>query len=91
MGRPLDRSENKLPAVLRDIRKGRQVCDWLGKLLQRDGADPFVLKKFYHAVVQAVLIFGVETLVLLPAMSKTQVHTYGFSMAGDGGEGKKEK
>ena len=62
--------KNRL-AVLRNIRKVRQVWGRLGKLLRREGADPFVLEIFYLAVVQAVLIFWAETWVLMAAMPKT--------------------
>ena len=31
----------------------------------REGADPITLEKFYRAVVQAVLLFGAKTWVLL--------------------------
>ena len=51
LGRMLDRSDNDWPAVLHNIRKARQVWRRLGKLLRREGADPEVLSKFYHAVV----------------------------------------
>ena len=41
----------------------------MGKLLRREGAYPRVSAMFYLAVVHAVLIFGVETWVLLKATS----------------------
>ena len=43
----------------------------LGKVrefLRRDGAEPIVSAKFYHTVVQAVLLFGSEPWVLTAAM-----------------------
>ena len=43
----------------------------LGKLLQREGMEPEVSEKLYHTVVQAVLLFGVETWVLLAPMMKS--------------------
>ena len=61
LGRLLGRSDNDWPAVLRNIRKARQVWGRLVKLLRKEGAEPTVLAKFYHAVVQAVLLFGAET------------------------------
>ena len=42
----------------------------IGKLLRRERADTSVLKKFYRAVVQEVLLFGADTWVLLAAMVK---------------------
>ena len=38
------------------------------KLLRREGADPQVSEMFYQTVVQAVLLFGVETWFLLAAI-----------------------
>ena len=37
-------------------------------MLRRDGAETEVLANFYHAVVQAVLLFGVETWLLSAPM-----------------------
>ena len=39
-------------------------------MLGREGADPKVLRAFYTAVTQAVLLFGEETWVLTPCMEK---------------------
>ena len=38
-------------------------------MLRRERADPIILAKFYHSVVQAVLLFGAETWVLTAAIS----------------------
>ena len=61
-------SDNYWPAVLCNIRKSRQVWGRISKLLWREGADPTVLEKFYHAVVQTVLLFGAETWVITETM-----------------------
>ena len=71
MERPLDRSDNDLPEVRRNIRKARQVWGRLGQLLRREGGYQLVSEMFYQVVVQAVLLFGSETRVLLAAMAKT--------------------
>ena len=42
LGRPLDRSDDNWPEVLRSIRKARQVWGHIGKLLGREGADLYV-------------------------------------------------
>ena len=68
LGRLLDWSENKLPAVLCNIKKARQAWGRHRKLLSREGAEPEVLEKFLRAVVQAVLLFGAETWVLTEPM-----------------------
>ena len=36
--------------------------------MRREGADPIVSAKFYHAVVQTVLLFGLEIWILTAAM-----------------------
>ena len=42
-------------------------------MLKREGEDPAVSEKFYRAVVQAVLLFGAEILVLtIPLMQKLE-------------------
>ena len=46
----------------------RLVWGQLGALLRREGADPKLEEKFYRAVIQVLLLFGVETWVILAAM-----------------------
>ena len=41
--------------------KGLQSC----RILTRDGATPMVSGMFYKAVVQSILLFGLETWVLI--------------------------
>ena len=45
-------------AVFQNVSRSKQVWGRLGKFLQWEGADLSVSEKFYHAVVQAVLLFG---------------------------------
>ena len=40
------------------------------EVAEAEGADPIILTKFYQAVVQAVLLFGGGTWVLLSEMLK---------------------
>ena len=61
MRRLLHRSVDVWLEVLNNSWKARQVWGILGKLLRREGADPFVLEMFYHEVVQAMFIFGAQT------------------------------
>ena len=68
LGPVVHRSDNDWPPVLCNIRRERHVWRQLGKLLRREGEDPIILAKFYRAVVQGVLLFGVKTWVLLAAM-----------------------
>ena len=71
LGRMMDRSDDNWPEVLQNIRKARQVWGWLGKMLQREGAEPNVSEKFYCVVIQAVLLFGAETWVMLAPMAQS--------------------
>ena len=59
----LDQIDYNSPEVIRNIWKVRQVCERLRKLLRREWAYTSVLEKFYHAVLQSVLLFGAETWV----------------------------
>ena len=50
--------------------RASSVWGRLGALLQQEGADPNVLSSFYREVVQAILLYGSETWVLLASMAK---------------------
>ena len=78
--RMLERSDNDRLAVLWNFGKARWIWSRLWKLLQREGEEPRVYAMFYQAVVQAVLIFGAETWVLLESMSRKLegVHTWDY-------------
>ena len=79
LGRVLHRTDDDWPAVLRNIRRARQVWGRLGKLLRREGAELIISAKFYRAVVQAVLPFGERTWVMLAVMlSKIEGVHVGF-------------
>ena len=58
MGRPLDQTDNDLPAFWINIMRKSLVWGGLGELLRREGSDPKVAAMFYRAVIQAVLLFG---------------------------------
>ena len=68
MERILHQEEDDWPQVLRNVWRVRQVWGQLGKFQRREGVDPTISEKFYCAVVQAVLLFGSETWVLIAAM-----------------------
>ena len=55
---------------LRNTRKAKQVWDRLGKMLWREGEKLASLAKLYHVVIHALLMFGVETWVLLAPMTQ---------------------
>ena len=66
----MDRSDNNWLAVLQNFSKACMVCNRLGKMLLQEGSDPQVSAIFYRAVVQSVLIFGLETWVFPYTMSR---------------------
>ena len=43
---------------------GRSVWGRLGTLIRREGGDPRVAEMFYRAVVQVILMYGLETWIL---------------------------
>ena len=53
----MDGSDDDWPAVLRNIKKARNVWGRIGKLLRREVLEPAASVKFYCAVVNAVLLF----------------------------------
>ena len=51
-------------AVIGNLGKARKIWGRFSRILSREGADLKVLGNFYKYVLQAVLLFGVETWVL---------------------------
>ena len=70
MGRVLMAVDGDWLAVVGNLGKARNSWGRLSRILIREGEDPKVLVKFYKAVAQAVLLFGVETWVLIPRMER---------------------
>ena len=62
--------ENDWLAMVGNLGKARRSWGRLSWVLVREGADPKVSRTFYTALVQAVLLFGAETWVLIPRMEK---------------------
>ena len=67
MGWLLAFDDNDLQAVRSNLKKARQVCARISRVLRADNASPRVCGMFYKATVQAVLLFGIETWCLTPA------------------------
>ena len=66
----LEHTYNDWPVVHQNIYKTRVVFRSLGKLLQWYGAERQVSYLLYRAVVQAVLLFGLESWLVSDAMMK---------------------
>ena len=68
LGRPLDQTYDDWPAVRRSIMRARSVWRRLGTLLRREGEEPRVSEIFYRAVVQAILLYGLDIWFLSMSM-----------------------
>ena len=70
LGLPLEQRYNDWPEVIRNINQARRVWGSLGKLLMREGAEPRVATMLYRAVKQELLLFDLETWVILAVMER---------------------
>ena len=68
LGRPLSATDNDWPALYWNLRKARQRWAQISRVLAREGASPKVSGMFYKAIVQSVLLYGVETWVISSPM-----------------------
>ena len=64
-------SDNNFPAAEQNMYKERGKWGGLENLLGREGADRRITGRSYVAVVQAVLIFGSKTWLLIPRLDKS--------------------
>ena len=70
LGRPIDQTDDGFPDVRRNIMHARLVWGRLGTLIRREGEYPKVSASFYRAVVQDILLFGLEMWILLASIKK---------------------
>ena len=70
LGRILLSNSSDWAALYKNLRKARQQWGKLVRVLKRDGASPRAFGMFYKAVVQSVLLYGVETWTLTDKMIK---------------------
>ena len=70
LGIILTATDEKWSAVVVNLGDARRSWGRLSRMLNREGADPKVLRAFYIAVTQAVFLFGSETWVLTARMEK---------------------
>ena len=77
LGRPRDQTDGDWPAIRQNIMHTRTIWGRLGNLSRHKGADQRVTEMFYRVVAQTVLIFGLETWVILAVMERTAegIHT----------------
>ena len=51
----------------------------IGKIIRREGVEPYISSKLYCLVIQLVLLFGADTWVLLePMEQRLEVFHVGF-------------
>ena len=56
--------------MVRNLARLKKVWIRMLRILSREGATPMVSGLFFKAVIQTVLLFGEETLVVIPRMGK---------------------
>ena len=66
LGQVITAGDDDWSAVAENLLKARKSWGRLTEILSREGAEKRVLGNFFRAVVQQVLLFGVETWVLTP-------------------------
>ena len=76
LGWPLDQTDDGWLLVRLDIKRERKVWGRLGKILRREGPVPRVLEMFCRVVIQVVILFGLDTWVLLAATERTVEGTH---------------
>ena len=59
-GRVISAADDDWLAVVQNLAKARAVWRRMTRILSREGARPWVSGFFFKAVVQSVLLFGVE-------------------------------
>ena len=68
--RVMKAGDDDCPAVAGNLSKARKILGRLSRILCREGADARVSENYFKPVVQAVLLFGVETWVITPKMER---------------------
>ena len=63
-------ADDDWPAVVRKLSQAREVWRRVAHILIREGESPRVSVFFFKAVVQVVLLFGLETWVVTPCTGK---------------------
>ena len=71
LGRMLSSSNDNWTAVEQNLQRAQGKWGRLAKILVREGADRETARRFYVAVMQAVLLFGSKTWVLTPRLQKS--------------------
>ena len=70
LGRVILATDDGFLAVVRNLDQAKKVWSRMLRILSREGATPRVSRFFLKAMIQAVPLFGAETLVVTPFMGK---------------------
>ena len=70
MGRPLMATDENWIEVIANIQNTMKSCSCMNIILGWEGADTWILGHFYIAVVQSILLFGLETCVVAPHIKR---------------------
>ena len=68
LGQVISVTDDDWKEVVRNLAQEKTVWRRISWILSREGATPRVSDFFLKAVIQAVLLFGAETLVVTPHM-----------------------
>ena len=68
LGQVISATDDKWPAVARNLARANIVWRRMLWILSREGAMTRVYGLFFKAVIQAVMLFGAETWVVTPRM-----------------------
>ena len=66
LGRVLSESDDDWPAAAKNLQRERQKWALLSRVLVREGVDARTPGRIYMVVVQAVMLYGLETWVYSP-------------------------
>ena len=70
LGRVISVTDDDWTAMVRKLAQAKTVWSRMLRILIREGATPQVYGLFFNAVIQLLLIFGVESWVVTPLMGK---------------------
>ena len=70
MGRPLMATDENWTEVIANIQNTMKSCSCMDIILGWEGADTWILGHFYIAVVQSILLFGLEIWVTKPHIKR---------------------
>ena len=68
LGRLMLWNNSDWPAMYRNIKKARQQWGKIVRVLKQEGATVRAFGRFYTAIVQSVLLYGVETWTIMDSM-----------------------